>query len=293
LCFRPTPNTPERADRKRIGRDQVRLTSASERTDSSMKAVILAGGYGSRLSEETTVRPKPMVEIGSYPILWHIMKIYSHYGIRDFIICCGYKGHMIKQYFAEFVWHACDLRVDLAHQRVETLNAPPEPWTVTLIDTGLNTGTAGRLKMIQQYVGNEAFCFTYGDGVTDADISEIIQFHKQTGALATLTAIHPPARYGTFELTDGNHNINWFKEKLQKDNAWVNGGFFVLEPEIFNYIEGPEQMWEAQPMERLAKEGKLAAYRHTGFWKCMDHLSDKIQLEKLWESGNPPWKVWS
>ncbi len=257
-----------------------------------MKAVILAGGYGTRLAEETGVRPKPMVEIGGMPILWHIMKIYARYGIRDFIICCGYKGYMIKEFFANYLVRNSDIRVDLARQRVEVLKPAVEPWSVTLVDTGEQCGTGGRLRRVREYLGNARFCFTYGDGVADVDLEATLRFHEQEQVLATLTAVQPPARYGALDLAPEHARVRMFKEKRGEEHAWVNGGFFVLEPAALDYVTDDSQMFEGPPMERLAAEGQLAAYRHHGFWRCMDHLSDKIHLEDLWASGHAPWKTW-
>lgn len=256
-----------------------------------MQSVILAGGYGSRLSEETTVRPKPMVEIGGRPILWHIMKIYSAFGINDFIICCGYKGHMIKEYFANFLYRESDLRVDLRHNRFEVLNRNVEPWTVTLVDTGLTTATGGRLRRVRSYLDGP-FCFTYGDGVGNVDIGEVIRFHQRQNVLVTLTSVQPPARFGALEFDASQTRVEAFKEKKDGSEWWVNGGFFVVEPEAIDFVDADDQMWEAEPMERLAERQQLAVYKHHGFWRCMDHLSDKVALERLWEGGNPPWKVW-
>jgi glucose-1-phosphate cytidylyltransferase len=257
-----------------------------------MKSVILAGGYGSRLSEETTVRPKPMVEIGGKPILWHIMKIYEAHGITDFIICCGYKGDMIKEYFADYFLHASDLRFDLKNNKMEVLNCHAEPWTVTLVDTGLETATGGRLRQVASYLGDEAFCFTYGDGVSDVHIRDVIAFHREQGVLVTVTAVQPPARFGALVFDESGTRVRRFKEKQSGSESWVNGGFFVIEPAAIEYITEDAQMWEFAPLERLAQEGQLAAFRHDGFWRCMDHLSDKVQLEGMWDSGAPPWKVW-
>lgn len=257
-----------------------------------MKAVILAGGYGTRLAEETTIRPKPMVEIGGKPILWHIMKTYSAYGINDFIICCGYKGYMIKEYFANYALHTSDFCVDLKNNQIVMVNKSKDPWTVTAVDTGEKTGTGGRLKRVQDLVGDERFCFTYGDGLSSCNIPEIIKFHTDQKVLATMTAVHPPPRFGTFDLPDGTTHVRSFKEKGPDDQGWVNGGFFVLEPKIFDYIEGDRTMWETDPLERLASAGMLAAYKHHGFWHCMDHLSDKIKLEDMWTNNKAPWKIW-
>lgn len=268
------------------------IIQVGEAGEGIVKAVILAGGYGSRLSEETTVRPKPMVEVGGRPILWHIMKIYEAHGITDFVICCGYKGYMIKQYFADYYLHSSDLRFDLASNRMDLLNHRPEAWTVTLVDTGLTSGTGGRLRRIREHVAEGTFCVTYGDGVTDAPIGKIVEFHREQGALATLTAVQPPARFGALDFDPGETRIRAFKEKKQGSDTWVNGGFFVMEPAALDTITADEQMWEAAPMENLAERDQLAVYKHRGFWRCMDHLSDKMTLESLWESGSPPWKVW-
>jgi glucose-1-phosphate cytidylyltransferase len=256
-----------------------------------MKVVILAGGFGTRLSEETDIKPKPMVEIGGKPILWHIMKIYSAYGFNNFIICLGYKGYVIKEYFANYFLHMSDVTIDLKSNQMEIHNVKTEPWRVTLIDTGLNTMTGGRIKRIQPYIGNETFMLTYGDGVGNINIRELLEFHKKHGKYATLTAVQPSGRFGALDL-NGNE-IKAFKEKPKGDGAWINGGFFVLEPQIFDYIEGDETIWERDPLENLAKDGQLMAYKHTGFWKPMDTLRDKRELEALWQSGNPPWKVWN
>jgi glucose-1-phosphate cytidylyltransferase len=257
-----------------------------------MKAVILAGGFGTRLSEETVVRPKPMIEIGGKPILWHIMKIYSAHGINDFIVCCGYKGHMIKEYFVNYSLHNGDMRVNLRSQKVELLRVDAEPWTVTLVDTGEQTGTGGRLRRVREHIGNEPFCFTYGDGVTDANITDNLAFHRRHGLVATLLAVEPPGRFGSFDLPDTEIHVRWFKEKKRGDVGWVNGGFFILEPKAFDYIRDDSVMWEAEPMETLAASGQLAAYKHAGFWHCMDHMRDKMRLDDLWASGKAPWKVW-
>jgi glucose-1-phosphate cytidylyltransferase len=258
-----------------------------------MKTVILAGGYGTRISEESTVRPKPMVEIGYQPILWHIMKIYSCYGLNDFIICCGYKSFMIKDYFANYFLHRSDVTFDIRNNKMEILHNDVEPWRVTLIYTGEKTMTGGRLKRVREHLGHETFCMTYGDGVSDIKIDRLIAFHRQQKTLATLTAVQPPGRFGAFNLDKDQNRISSFKEKPQGDSAWVNGGFFVLEPKIFDYIEGDETVWEQAPMERLAREDQLAAYRHQGFWQPMDTLRDKNVLEDLWQSGSAPWKIWS
>jgi glucose-1-phosphate cytidylyltransferase len=258
-----------------------------------MKAVILAGGVGSRLSEETQVRPKPMVEIGGHPILWHIMKIYTTYGITDFIICCGYKGHMLKEYFANYFLYKADCRFDLESNHMHILRNGVEPWTVTLIDTGEHTMTGGRLRRVREYIGDETFCFTYGDGVSAVNIRALIDFHRQQKVLATLTATQPPGRFGALTLGRTQTHVNGFHEKPGGDGAWINGGFFVLEPEALEVLEGDGTAWEREPLDRLAREGQLMAYRHEGFWQCMDTLRDKRLLEGLWESGEAPWKVWS
>ena len=257
-----------------------------------MKAVILAGGYGTRISEESSLRPKPMVEIGNKPILWHIMKIYSAYGINDFIICCGYKGYQIKEYFANYFLHRSDVVFDLRNNRHQVLQNHVEPWTVSLVDTGEKTMTGGRLKRVREYIGDETFCLTYGDGVSDVDIRRLIDFHRQEKALGTLTAVQPPGRFGAFSLGRDDHRIDSFKEKPEGDGAWVNGGFFVLEPSVLDYIDGDETVWEREPLERLAGNGGLSAYKHSGFWQPMDTLRDKNVLEDMWQSGTAPWKVW-
>lgn len=255
-----------------------------------MKAVILAGGFGTRISEESSLRPKPMVEIGSYPILWHIMKIYSAHGINDFIICCGYKGYMIKEYFANYFLHRSDVTFDLKENSMEILQNEVEPWKVSLVDTGEKTMTGGRLKRVKKYLGSETFCLTYGDGVSDVDITQLVEFHRQQKVLGTLTAVQPPGRFGAFSLASGEHHVASFKEKPQGDGAWVNGGFFVLEPQVLDYISGDETVWEREPMEKLALDGKMAAYKHYGFWHPMDTVHDKNVLENLWQSGSAPWQ---
>lgn len=257
-----------------------------------MKAVVLAGGYGTRISEETGVRPKPMVEIGGRPILWHIMKIYSAYGVNEFIVCCGYKGHVIKEYFANYFLNMSDVTFDLRHNRTEIHQNGAEPWKVTLVDTGDGTMTGGRLLRVKDYIGPETFCFTYGDGVSDIDIAQLIAFHREQKALATLTAVQTPGRFGAFNLAEGQARVASFREKPKSDGAWVNGGFFVLEPGVMDYIEGDATVWEQEPLINLAKDGMLSAYRHYGFWHPMDTLRDKNVLEQLCASGNPPWKVW-
>ena len=254
-----------------------------------MKAVILAGGLGTRLSEETSIKPKPMVEIGGKPILWHIMKSYSAHGINDFVICCGYKGYVIKEYFANYFLHTSDVTFDMKNNTMEVHTRHAEPWKVTLVDTGDDTLTGGRLKRVKEYVrDDDLFCFTYGDGVSDVDIGALIVFHQAHGKLATLTAVQPPGRFGALNL-DGQR-INSFQEKPQGDGAWINGGFFVLSPKVIDYIDDDATIWEKKPMEQLAQEGQLDAYFHHGFWQPMDTLRDKIHLEELWQSGNAPWK---
>jgi glucose-1-phosphate cytidylyltransferase len=257
-----------------------------------MQAVILAGGFGTRLSEETVVRPKPMVEIGERPILWHIMKIYSAHGINDFVICCGYKGHYIKEYFASYVMRTADMTVDLGNNRIEYHQHAAEPWRVTLVDTGENTMTGGRLKRVEPYLTGSSFCFTYGDGVGDVDIGAAVAFHRGHGKIATLTAVQPPGRFGAFTMAAGSDHVARFHEKPDGDGAWVNGGFFVLDKRVMQYLDGDAAVWEREPLERLAEDGELCAYRHTGFWQPMDTLRDKMRLESLWSSGEAPWKVW-
>ncbi|WP_439883370.1 glucose-1-phosphate cytidylyltransferase [Pontibacter sp. MBLB2868] len=258
-----------------------------------MKAVILAGGFGTRISEESGVRPKPMVEIGGKPILWHIMKIYSHHNINEFVICCGYKGHIIKEYFANYCLYNSDVTFDMRTNSMEVHQNNTESWKVTLVDTGEGTMTGGRLKRVKDYIGDETFCLTYGDGVSDVDVSESIRFHKEQGTLATLTAVQQPGRFGAFNLSSGVTKINQFKEKPKGgDMPWINGGFFVLEPNVLDYIEDDNTIWERDPLERLAEEGELSAYKHTGFWQPMDTLRDKHVLEDLWQNGEAPWNVW-
>ncbi len=257
-----------------------------------MKAVILAGGFGTRISEETTVRPKPMVEIGDKPILWHVMKTFHVHGINDFIICCGYKGFAIKQYFANYLIDTSDVTFDGRTRDVEIHRTDAEDWRVTLVDTGLETMTGGRLKRVREHLGDAPFCMTYGDGVSDVDISKLIKFHRDHGRLATMTAVQPPGRFGAFSLAESDILVEHFREKPQGDNAWVNGGFFVLDAATLDYIEGDATSWEAAPMEKLAADGQLCAYKHEGFWQPMDTLRDRMYLEDLWKSGDPPWKSW-
>jgi glucose-1-phosphate cytidylyltransferase len=254
-----------------------------------MKAVILAGGYGTRISEESHLKPKPMIEIGGRPLLWHIMKIYSHYGINDFVICLGYKGYVIKEYFANYFLHMSNVTFDMARNQMEVHERYAEPWRVTLIDTGAETSTGGRLRRVREHVGDDTFCFTYGDGVTDLDIGTLLEFHRTHGKLATVTAIQPPGRYGALNLEAGA--VRNFQEKPAGDGAWINGGFFVLEPKVFDYIEGDATSWEGAPLQQLASEGELMAHQHSGFWQAMDTLRDKNYLEDLWVN-DPRWKVW-
>jgi glucose-1-phosphate cytidylyltransferase len=260
-----------------------------------MKAVILAGGFGTRISEESGVRPKPMVEIGGKPILWHIMKIYSSHGINEFVICCGYKGHMIKEYFSNYFLHMSDITFNLKDNSVEVHRKKSEPWKVTLIDTGENVMTGGRLKRVAEHIKDNTFCLTYGDGVSDIDITKSIEFHKEQNALVTLTAVQQPGRFGAFTLGKGENAISQFREKPKGDgvnNAWINGGFFIVEPKALDYISGDDTIWERDPLENLANDGVLSAFKHTGFWQPMDTLRDRNVLEELWENGNAPWKIW-
>ncbi|MCM1564584.1 MAG: glucose-1-phosphate cytidylyltransferase [Dehalobacter sp.] len=256
-----------------------------------MKVVILAGGLGTRLSEETIVKPKPMVEIGGRPILWHIMKIYSSYAYNDFIICLGYKGYMIKEYFSNYFLHMSDVTFDMEHNTMEIHQRHVEPWKVTLVDTGQETMTGGRLKRIREYLGRDTFMLTYGDGLADVDINELVEFHKNQHRLATVTAVQPPGRFGSLWI-EPEGGVSSFQEKPTGDGTWINGGFFVLEPDVFNFIEGDATLWEKEPMENLAAKGQLAAYKHYGFWRPMDTLRDKVLLENLWNSGKAPWKMW-
>jgi glucose-1-phosphate cytidylyltransferase len=255
-----------------------------------MKAVILAGGFGTRISEESGIRPKPMVEIGGKPILWHIMKLYSYYEINEFIICCGYKGNVIKEYFSNYFVENSDITFDMSTNVMEVHKSHTENWKVTLIHTGLNSMTGGRIKRVKDYVGNETFCLTYGDGLSDLDIGKSIDHHKRHGKFATLTAVQQPGRFGAFNLSPESTQVEHFHEKPSGgDMPWINGGFFVLEPQIFDYIEDDNTTWEKEPLERLAAEGQLSAFRHTGFWQPMDTLRDKNVLEEMWSKGNAPW----
>lgn len=257
-----------------------------------MKAVILAGGLGTRLSEETVIKPKPMVEVGGNPVLWHIMKTYSAHGINDFIICCGYKGFVIKEYFANYFLRMSDVTFDMRFNQMNIHSGKAEPWQVTLVDTGESTMTGGRLKRVREHVGNSAFCFTYGDGVSNVDITKLIEFHKAEGGLATLTAVQPPGRFGAISWKDEQTRIDRFYEKPSGDGSWVNGGYFVLEPEVIDYVTDDSTVWEQEPLNKLAQDGQLFAFKHDGFWQPMDTLRDKNHLEELWRSGNAPWKVW-
>lgn len=255
-----------------------------------MKAVILAGGFGTRISEESHLRPKPMIEIGGKPILWHIMKIYSYYGIHDFVICLGYKGYVIKEYFANYFLHTSDVTFDMRNNNMEVHEKHAEPWRVTLVDTGDDSMTGGRLRRVRDYLDNDTFCFTYGDGVTNLNINETIKAHKSAGKVATVTAIQPPGRYGALDI-EGTR-VQSFQEKPAGDGAWINGGFFVLEPSIFDYLNSDSDAFEGQPLRELARTGQLNAYQHNGFWQAMDTLRDKNQLDAMWNKGNPPWKLW-
>ena len=255
-----------------------------------MKAVILAGGLGTRLSEETTIKPKPMIEIGGFPILWHIMKIYSYYGIKEFIICCGYKGYLIKEYFANYYLHSRDFTVDLQKNSIITHNVNSEDWKVTLVDTGKDTLTGGRLSRVKEFIGNETFCFTYGDGLADINISNLIDFHFEKERKATLTAVQPPGRFGSLAFERGK--VLGFNEKPKGDGNWINGGFFVLQPETIDLIENDFCSWEQKPMQKLAESNQLSAFHHRGFWQPMDTLRDKIVLQELWDSNKAPWKIW-
>jgi len=255
-----------------------------------MKAVILAGGHGTRLSEETLIKPKPMVNIGGMPILWHIMKIYSFFGVNDFIVCLGYKSFIVKEYFANYFLHMSDVTFDMANNQMKVHHAKAEPWHVTLVNTGEATMTGGRLKRVASYIGKEDFCFTYGDGVGDINIKDLIKYHKTQGTLATVTSVQPPGRFGSLDIEHGK--ITAFKEKPQGKGSSINGGFFVLSPGVIDYISNDNTIWEDEPLEKLAQEGQLSAFQHKGFWQPMDTLRDKIMLNELWASGKAPWKVW-
>lgn len=256
-----------------------------------MKALLLAGGFGTRISEETSLKPKPMVEIGGKPIIWHIMKMYSFHGINDFIILLGYKGYYIKEYFSNYFLHQSDVTIDLKDNSIEIHNNSAEPWKVTLLDTGSNTMTGGRIKRAKDYIGDEPFLVTYGDGVADVDITATIAYHKSHGKAITMTSVQPAGRFGALDIA-GDNSVHSFKEKPQGDGSWINAGFFVCEPKVFNYIAGDNTVFEKEPLENLAKEGELFTYKHQGFWQCMDTIRDKNYLNELWESGNTPWKKW-
>ncbi|WP_428324995.1 glucose-1-phosphate cytidylyltransferase [Nitrosopumilus sp.] len=255
-----------------------------------MKVVILAGGFGTRISEETHSRPKPMIEIGNMPLLWHIMKIYSSFNFNDFLICCGYKGYMIKEYFANYSLHMSDITIDLTKNNLEVHQKFVEPWKITLVDTGINTQTGGRLKRIKNYLEDETFCFTYGDGLSDINISACVDFHKNSKNIGTVTAVQPPGRFGALQIE--NNTVKNFQEKPQGDSSWINGGFFVFEPSVFDYIEDDDTILERKPLEILAEKGKLGAYKHSGFWQGLDTLRDKNHLENLWNTNSAPWKLW-
>lgn len=257
-----------------------------------MKVVILAGGFGTRISEESVIKPKPMIEIGYKPILWHIMKIYSHFGFNEFIICLGYKGYMIKEYFDHYFLHESDVTYDFSKGNQQIIHGhSAEPWKVTLVNTGLNTMTGGRVKRIQQFIGNETFLLTYGDGVADIDINKLIEFHKAHKKMVTVTAVQPTGRFGVIDIDQTNQVLN-FWEKPKAENSWISGGFFVMEPGVFDFIEGDTIMLEKDPLEKIARDGQLVAFKHTGFWQCMDKMSDRNLLEMLWNSSNAPWKIW-
>jgi len=257
-----------------------------------MKVVILAGGFGTRISEESHLKPKPMIEIGGNPIMWHIMKIYSHYGFNEFIICCGYKGYIIKEYFADYYLHRSDITFDFSRNNEMIIHSNvAEPWKVTVVDTGLNTQTGGRLKRVQKYIENETFMFTYGDGVSNVNINELVKFHQRNKKTATITAVQPGGKFGVLEI-NGNQNITKFSEKAKEDGGWINGGFMVLEPGIIDIIEDDSTIFEREPLEKLAQKGELFAYKHSGFWQCMDTQRDKNYLESIWEKNRAPWKVW-
>ncbi|NNM53255.1 MAG: glucose-1-phosphate cytidylyltransferase [Spirochaetales bacterium] len=257
-----------------------------------MKVVLLAGGYGTRLSEETDIKPKPMVDIGGKPILWHIMKLYSHYGFNDFVVCLGYKGYVIKEYFANYFLHMADVTFDMSTNSMTVHQKKAEPWKVTLVETGSNTMTGGRIKRVKDYIENETFMVTYGDGLSNQNIKDLVNFHKSHGKIGTMTIVQPSGRFGSVDIATDNQ-VNAFVEKPRGDGAWINGGFFVFEPQLFDYIEGDSTVFERQPLENLSKDQQLMAFKHEGFWKPMDTLREKHEFEGLWQSGNAPWKVWS
>lgn len=256
-----------------------------------MKAVILAGGFGTRISEETQFKPKPLIEIGNMPLLWHIMKTFSFYGINDFVICCGYKGYMIKEYFANYSLHKSNITFDLKQNSIDIHSSNVEPWKITLVDTGLNTMTGGRLKQVKDFVNNESFCFTYGDGLSDINIKKLIDFHKTQKTLATVTGVRPPGRFGALSISE--NKVTKFQEKPEGDGDWINGGFFILEPKVFDYLENETTIWEREPLERLSSENQLSVYTHTGFWQPVDTNRDKNYLEDLWNKNRAPWKIWN
>lgn len=255
-----------------------------------MKAVILAGGFGTRITEETQLKPKPLIEIGGMPLLWHIMKIFSHYGINDFVICCGYKVFMIKEYFANYSLHKSNITFNLKENSTHVHSSNVEPWKITLVDTGLNTMTGGRLKKVKEFLDDESFCFTYGDGLSDINLKELIDFHKNQNTLATVTGVRPPGRFGAMSIS--NNKVTKFQEKPEGDGDWINGGFFVLEPKIFDYLTDDKTIWEREPLEKLSSDNQLSSYLHSGFWQPVDTLRDKNNLEELWKSNKAPWKKW-
>jgi glucose-1-phosphate cytidylyltransferase len=255
-----------------------------------LKAVILAGGFGTRISEETQLKPKPLIEIGEMPLLWHIMKIYSSYGINDFVICCGYKGFMIKEYFSNYALHRSDLTIDLEKNNIKIHSSEVEPWKITLVDTGLNTMTGGRLKKVKEHLDDETFCFTYGDGLSDIDLRKLIDFHKEQKTLATVTGVRPPGRFGAMSISE--NKVLKFQEKPEGDGDWINGGFFVLEPQVLDYIQNENTVWEREPLEKLSNEKQLSAYLHSGFWQPVDTIREKNILEELWKNNSAPWKKW-
>lgn len=256
-----------------------------------MKVVLLAGGLGTRISEETVLKPKPMIEIGGMPILWHIMKTYSTYGFNDFVICCGYKGYVIKEYFANYFMHKSDVTISLKDNSLKIHDSQAEPWTITLVDTGIDSMTGGRIKRIKEHIGNESFLLTYGDGVSDVNIKDLVDFHKQNAKFCTVTSVQPSGRFGALDIKD-NNMVHSFLEKPKGDGSWINGGYFVCEPEVFDFIAGDSTTFEKEPMEQLASQGQMVAFKHSGFWKPMDTLRDKTELEESWIKGNAPWKVW-
>ena len=255
-----------------------------------MKAVILAGGFGTRISEETQFKPKPMIEVGGMPLLWHIMKGYSTYNINDFVICCGYKGYMIKEYFANYFLHMSDVTFDIKNNKMNVHKKFGESWNVTLVDTGIDTQTGGRLKKIEEYLDDETFCFTYGDGISDIQIDQLVRFHNDNKTIATVTAVQPSARFGALDIRE--NKVISFKEKPPGDGNWINGGYFVLEPSVFDYLGDNSTVWEEEPVENLTRDGQLSTYKHSGFWQSLDTLRDKNKLEELWSKGNAPWKIW-